>query len=99
MFDKVKSYYIKFILTGIALLTFSAAFRSFYQDKKWSIAHQANHFEEELNKADERLLKEIEHYYSIIDTSNLEALLNNPQENSLSLRLRYFLDYQYLKKK
>ena len=76
MFDKVKSYYIKFILTGIALLTFSAAFRSFYQDKKWSIAHQANHFEEELNKADERLLKEIEHYYSIIDTSNLEALLN-----------------------
>ena len=37
----------------------------------------------------------IESYYK----ENLEALLNNPQENSLSLRLRYFLDYQYLKKK
>ena len=37
----------------------------------------------------------IESYYK----DNLEALLNNPQENSLSLRLRYFLDYQYLKKK
>jgi len=30
---------------------------------------------------------------------NLEALLNNPQENSLSLRLRYYLDYSYFKKK
>ena len=37
----------------------------------------------------------IENYYK----DNLEALLSNPQENSLSLRLRYFLDYQYLKKK
>ena len=30
---------------------------------------------------------------------NLEALLNNPQENSLSLRIRYYLDYLNLKKK
>jgi predicted porin len=37
----------------------------------------------------------VESYYK----DNLEALLNNPQENSLSLRVRYFLDYQYLKKK
>ena len=37
----------------------------------------------------------LESYYS----DNLEALLNNPNENSLSLRVRYFLDYQYLKKK
>ncbi len=37
----------------------------------------------------------VESYYK----DNLEALLNNPQENSLSLRVRYFLDYQYLKQK
>jgi hypothetical protein len=37
----------------------------------------------------------LESYY----TDNLEALLNNPNENSLSLRVRYFLDYQYLKQK
>ena len=36
----------------------------------------------------------IESYYK----DNLEALLKNPQENSLSLRLRYFLDYQYFKR-
>jgi hypothetical protein len=29
---------------------------------------------------------------------NLSALMNNPQENSLSLKMRYYLDYQYLKK-
>ncbi|MGC6490653.1 MAG: DUF5916 domain-containing protein [Flavobacteriales bacterium] len=32
-------------------------------------------------------------------TDNLEALLEQAQENSLSLRLRYYLDYQNLKKK
>lgn len=30
---------------------------------------------------------------------NAETLFNNPQENSLSLKLRYYLDYQYLKRK
>lgn len=30
---------------------------------------------------------------------NVEMLFDNPQENSLSLKLRYYLDYQYLKKK
>ena len=30
---------------------------------------------------------------------NLDALLKNPQENSLSLRIRYYLDYLNLKKK
>ena len=30
---------------------------------------------------------------------NLEALLKNPQENSISLRVRYYLDYLSLKKK
>ena len=34
-----------------------------------------------------------------VNEENLEALLNNPQENSLSLKLRYYLDYQYLKRK
>ena len=32
-------------------------------------------------------------------TDNLEALLEQAQENSLSLRLRYYLDYQNFKKK
>ena len=31
--------------------------------------------------------------------NNLESLLNNPQENSISLRLRYYLDYLNFKKK
>ena len=30
---------------------------------------------------------------------NVEMLFENPQENSLSLKLRYYLDYQYLKRK
>lgn len=38
--------------------------------------------------------EKLETYY----TDNLEALLNNPQENSISLKLRYYLDYQYLKR-
>lgn len=76
MLEKFKSYYINWILFGIGLLVFSAAFRFFYQDENWSKYHQVSHFEEELNKADQRLLNEIDYYYSIIDTSNLETLLN-----------------------
>ena len=38
---------------------------------------------------------QVQSYYR----DNLQALLNNPQENSLSLKLRYYLDYQYFKKK
>ena len=30
---------------------------------------------------------------------NVEMLFDNPQENSLSLKFRYYLDYQYLKRK
>ena len=30
---------------------------------------------------------------------NIEILFDNPQENSLSLKVRYYLDYQYLKRK
>ena len=95
MLDKFKSYYVKWILFGIILLVFSAAFRFFYQDTKWSISHQVNHFEEELNKADERLLKEIKHYYTIIDTSNLEALLNNGVKYHKSLEKEGFGVYIY----
>lgn len=38
--------------------------------------------------------EKLENYY----VDNLERLLNNPQENSISLKLRYYLDYQYLKR-
>jgi hypothetical protein len=31
--------------------------------------------------------------------NNMEFLFENPQENSLSLKLRYYFDYQYLKRK
>lgn len=62
---------------GLALLLFSGLFKLYYQDRSWSVNHQANHFQEALNKIDSRLFNEIQHYKSVVDTSGLEALLRN----------------------
>ena len=74
---QVKSYRVRFILLGLALLLFSGLFKFYYQDHSWSVNHQVNHFQESLNKLDHRLFNEIDHYKSIIDTSGLEVLLTN----------------------
>ena len=34
---------------GLALLLFSGLFKLYYQDRSWSVNHQANHFQEALN--------------------------------------------------
>lgn len=73
--EQVKSYRVRFILFGLALLLFSGLFKLYYQDKAWWVNHQANHFEKELNNIDNRLFQEIKHYKSIIDTAGLETLL------------------------
>ena len=95
MLDKIKSYHSKFIVLGIGLLVFAALFRTLYQDRTWSIQHQIDHFEEELNHSDDRLLKEIDHYFSIIDTSNLEALLDHGVQYHKQLEEEGFGVYIY----
>ena len=75
--EKVKSYQIKFILFGLALLLFSGLFKLYYQDRDWLVNHQASHFQEALNDIDARLFEEIRYYKSIMDTAGLEALLQN----------------------
>ncbi len=75
--DQVKPYQIKFVLFGLAILLFSGLFKVYYQDRDWSVNHQATHFQDALNKVDNKLYEEIKHYNSIIDTAGLEKLLKN----------------------
>ncbi len=75
MLNRLLSYHWRFILIGIGLIVFSSFFKLFYQNENWSVEHQVNHFEEEVNNVDNLLLNEIEHYYSIVDSGGLESLL------------------------
>ena len=72
---QVKSYRVRFILLGLALLLFSGLFKSYYQNRAWSVNHQTNHFQEAINEVDAKLFNEIDYYKSIIEGSGLEELL------------------------
>ena len=58
-------------------MLFSGLIKLYYYDKDWSLNHQINHFQKEINNVDKRLFKEIKRYKSVIDTSSLEILLKN----------------------
>ncbi len=76
MLNKIKTYYLRFLFSGLFLLVFSGVFKLYYQDVDWAIKHQAEHFEEAINKVDKRLFKELEFYKRNIDSAGLESLLS-----------------------
>lgn len=86
---------ITLVVIGISLVLCASVFRIFFQSKDKLAEHQLDHFKEELQLVEGRLVNEIQHYFDIVDSSSFEGLLENGVEYHRKLEKDGFSIYLY----